>query len=76
MTGHRYPANMQSHGPRRSLAEVEHGLRGEQIMLLLRQLEAETAGDDDIAEDCLRQIGDIEGKLRAIDAARGVTDGR
>lgn len=55
--------------PPLSLAERRLKLRGERIMLLLAQLEAETAGEDDVAADCLRRIADVEGKLRAIDGA-------
>ena len=64
-----YPRTLGEHGPTRSLAEYRHKLRGERIMLLLAQLEAETAGEDEIAAGCLRRIADIDVQLRAIDEA-------
>lgn len=66
-----YPAHMGAHAPCRSLSDIAIGLRAERNRQLLRQLEAEAYGDDDIAADCLRRIEDIDTRLRAIDEARG-----
>lgn len=67
-----YPINMAAHAPCRSLADYRTELRGERIMLLLTQLQAETAGDDAEAADCIRRLRVVDARLREIEEAGGV----
>ena len=64
-----YPAHLGAHAPCRSLAQVAAGLSAGRNRLLLRWLEADAYGDDDIAADCQRRIAAIDRRQRAIEEA-------
>ena len=66
-----YPASLSQHGPCRSLADIAAGLSADRNRLLLRWLEADAYGDDDIAADCQRRIAAIDRRLRALARAIG-----
>ena len=55
--------------PCRTLSEVQRQLRGRRIMLLSAQMEFEAAGNKPAAAHCLRQIADVEARLRGIEHA-------
>lgn len=57
--------------PPKGLAEYRQKLRGERIMALLSQMEAETAGCDTVAEHHAREIARIDARLREIEGASG-----
>lgn len=57
--------------PCRSLSEVKLALVAEHYTLELAQLEAQTAGNDTVAAHHARRIAEIDGQLRAIEAAGG-----